>query len=414
MFRIPIGALNERRVRAALTITMVMVGAALVTSLNGMTAGFNKFLDNQLSALSGNVLIVTPSQALTISQMAKSFGSSQQEQPKITLNEATVTNIRRIAGVNSAVPYIAGTAKVRGGGQEQTVPIMGLDQTKLASLWPKTTYESGSPLTSADSLGIVLGHDIAHPAGQAGPFATLHQSVTVEVSVTEVQGQTERVVTRSRSFQVKGIMDGGNAITDGRIFVSLPAANTLLQKGGVYSGIYVVTKDVDENDRVESEIRRVYGNNIGISSPRSISSSIHTVLSVFNTFVSSIAGVSVLVGGVGIITTLYTSVMERTKEIGLLKALGFSGREVLLVFLLESAIIGALGGTIGLIVGSMGAQFMAGSAPYGGGAFKFSAVLLPKDLALTWLLSVSVSCVAGLYPSWRASKMSPVVALRKE
>jgi putative ABC transport system permease protein len=134
----------------------------------------------------------------------------------------------------------------------------------------------------------------------------------------------------------------------------------------------------------------------------------------FMSFISAIAYVSMFVGAVGIVTTLYTSVMERTREIGLLKAIGYGRNSILLMFLAESAIIGILGGLLGLAFGGIGAYVLLRVMPFGGGAQSITPYFVPTDLFQTFLISAVLSIAAGLYPAWRGSKLSPIAALRKE
>lgn len=120
-----------------------------------------------------------------------------------------------------------------------------------------------------------------------------------------------------------------------------------------------------------------------------------------------------MVGAVGIVTTLYTSVNERIREIGTLKAIGMQNSSVLLMFLSEATIIGIIGATLGLAAGTGGGFLLtAGFGPRGD--IDISPVYKPQDLAMSWLLSVFLSMLAGVYPAWKASKLDPIVALRRE
>jgi putative ABC transport system permease protein len=182
----------------------------------------------------------------------------------------------------------------------------------------------------------------------------------------------------------------------------------------VYDTIYVITTSPDINDKVETSITKVYGKNIGVISPKAMASTIQEIMGTFLGFLSAIATVSMFVGAVGIITTLYTSVMERTREIGLLKAIGYTRETVLLMFLAESFTIGLLGGLLGLAFGIAGAYVLIQLLPFGEGAMRVTPSFLPTDLAQVFLLACALSVVAGIYPAWRASTLSPITALKKE
>jgi len=166
-------------------------------------------------------------------------------------------------------------------------------------------------------------------------------------------------------------------------------------------------------DEAESEIRSLYGNDIGITSAQFILKTIKEFISGITTFMLSIAVVALLVGAVGIITTLYTSVMERTREIGTMKAIGAQSRDVLSLFLSEAIMIGVIGATVGIVVG-IGGGFVLTAAMTGGEGPSMTAVFFPQDLAMIWFLSVGLSALAGFYPAVKASRMPPIVALRRE
>lgn len=135
----------------------------------------------------------------------------------------------------------------------------------------------------------------------------------------------------------------------------------------------------------------------------------------FSSFIVAIAAVALVVGAVGIVTTLYTSVMERIREIGTMKAIGALNRDILLVFLSEASIIGILGATLGIALGIGAGYLLVSVLAFGpGGGQDISPVYQPGDLAYVWGLSVGLSVLAGIYPAWKASKLEPIMALRRE
>ncbi len=401
------GALKERRLRSGLTVLMVIIGVALMTSISGLGGGMNNYINQQLGSLGADVLIVTPS--------ANTFGPEAQSGLQTKLTPQTVRTIERMHGVKYVVPSFTGGGTLKAGSESKTVSILGMDQSKVVYIAPKATFESGSFVSSADSGGIVLGYGIAHPSNLDKPFAITGQSVFIEFSTIENQGGVEKLVTKRKAFQVRGVLDElGSQQIDNVAFITLASANTLFGKNSVYDTIYVITNNSDENDKVEASITKFYGKNIGVISPKAIASTINEVLGTFIGFLSAIATVSMFVGAVGIITTLYTSVMERTREIGLLKALGSTRETVLLMFLTESFTIGLLGGALGLVFGIGGAYALIRVLPFGEGAMSVTPWFRPTDLAQAFLLACALSIAAGIYPAWRASKLSPITALKKE
>lgn len=402
------GALSERKVRSGLTILMVIIGATLITSIYGLTAGMQNFVSEQLNVLGANLLIVTPAPV-----MGPEFGGGAGG-PSVTLNEQTVRTMKSVAGIDEVVPFFSSGAKIIASGTSRQVTVDGIDQQNLRAIYPSLSLESGTLLQTADSVGIVLGNEVAHPSGRATPFAVLGQTVTLQFSFVEDTPTGQRAQTKTRAFQVKGILNAvGSAGLDSSAFIATSAANAFFGKGGHYTGIYILTRDPNLNDQVETAIKRIYANNIGVISPKTLAATIQQILGGITGFISSIAAISLLVGAVGIVTTLYTSVMERTREIGLLKALGFRNEVIMLIFLSESALIGVLGGFLGILGGIAGAQVLAQLFAFGPGA-TFKPVILLSDLGIVFGLSLLLSIAAGLYPAWRAARLDPIEALRKE
>jgi len=221
-------------------------------------------------------------------------------------------------------------------------------------------------------------------------------------------------IVKKKSFCVRGILDyigSGIIPIDKMAFISLSAANSFFERGGKYDGIYVITEDPAYNDKIMEVLKERY--NVAVLSPKSIIDTIRDVSNAVSFFILEVAAISLLVASVGIITTLWTSVLERVREIGILKSIGFRERDILLLFLFEAIIIGSVGGGIGLVFGIgltkvltlfVSSNFLSGVQP----------IFTLKAFVGTWVLCVVLSAIAGFYPSWRASRLDPVVALRYE
>jgi len=405
-------ALRERRARSVLTILMVVISAALMTALNGMNAGMENYFISQFSSLSPNVLVVIPG--------TKTGRFDITSSAKVTLNIHDVENIRKVEGVEEVIPLIQGVAVLRSGVRTLTVQIVGFDQSKIHYIYPTVELEEGSYVSPYDSTGIVLGAYVANPPGAERTFAWVGQVVTARYDYTTTNqfGQLERETVK-RSFIVRGVLKytgaPGFANVDRAALVSLQAANMLFRKGGHYDAILVVTKDPELNEQVEKRIVDMYSRNVAVISPKAIVQVIRGAMAGFSTFTVSIAAVSLVVAAVGIITTLFTSVLERTREIGLLKALGFRNWQVLLTFLSEALIVGLLGGSLGVAVGYAGAYLLLmRPVKFGLRPVTIQPFFNPVDLLLIWAFTLAVSLLAGFYPAWRASRLNPVEALRRE
>lgn len=398
-FSLAYEALKERRLRSTLTILMVVMGASLIIALDGTGNGFTNFIDSQFSTLGTNVLILQP--------RTSSF----------KMDKTAIDTISKIDGVSEVIAYIQQISTISSGGADQTAVVVGVDQSKLPLLFPTISLQSGAYVASSDSVGILLGSEVTHMDSASGPFANIGQ--TTKLKYQRYEGQ--KPIVSQRAFSVRGTLNTiGSSIVpvDQMVFISLSAADNFFERGGIYDGVYVVTESTGINSMVQSRIRTRYSSDITITSTQAIANVIANIKSGVYLFISIVAYVSLLVASVGIITTLHTSMMERIKEIGLLKAIGFSNTLVLTLFLNEAAIIGIVGGCIGIGSGIglsfVMSNFVGRSFRIGGTSVQIIPWFSPMTLFATWLLCVALSMVSGFYPAWRASRLDPVVALRQE
>jgi putative ABC transport system permease protein len=418
IFLLSFDALRERKVRSILTILMVVVGSSLMVALNGLGAGFGKFIDESFSMLAPNILFVTSAQQ-DQSAAAPFGGGGPPLAPKITLNTAVETRIHSLPFVSDVIPSYQGQLQLESSGKSLSTSVFSIDPSKLYVIAPTLEFEEGSAIRPNDPSAIYIADDIARPPGEDTPFAIIGQTMRATYSFVDENGKQQK---EDRSFVVRGIMKPtGNPTIDNAVVFNRETGNALMHKSGKYDALLVAAESSEFVKSVEEEIRKLYGNDIGVTSPEAILKTIREFTTGFSVFILGIALVALLVGAVGIITTLYTSVMERTKEIGTMKAIGAQNSTVLSLFMAEALIIGILGGTSGLLAGMAGGYVLIaglGSAegPEGdtSNSLNISPVFLPTDLATVWGISVGLSLIAGIYPAWKASRLSPIVALRRE
>jgi ABC-type antimicrobial peptide transport system permease subunit len=193
-----------------------------------------------------------------------------------------------------------------------------------------------------------------------------------------------------------------------------------------FSAIYVIVDSADNVATVQSEIQGAYGTDISVISAGSIASSISAITGQLTIFLGSIGAVSLFVAAIMVANTTYVAVIERTREIGILKALGFRRNQILAMFLSENILIGLIGGLLGTAAGYM-LSFVIGGGLFGGGrggfgagggasstSFASSPVFSPELILFSLFFPIVIAIVAGLYPAWKASKMNVINALKYE
>ena len=416
IFTLSFESIWDRKVQSILTILMVMVGSALLVAVNGIGAGFTEAFNKQFSNLAPNILFISNS------QQAPGGGGpgggiggagSPPPAPKITLNAAVVNRIESLPLVSDVIPNFRGSVTVQSSSESKTDAILSMDPQKLQIIAPTLEYTEGSTVQSSNPSSMIVAQDVASPAGDANPFLVLGRSAKVTFSfVDPISGKQEQ---ESKNFMVTGIMkETGNPTIDNGIVINLQAGNSLLQKSGKYDSLFVIAKTTNFVDTVEQEIRKLYGNNIGITTVKAILKTIQQFTAGISAFLTSIGIVALVVGAVGVITTLYTSVIERTREIGTLKAIGALNRHILFLFLVEALLIGVFGATIGLLAGiGFGYALSAMMASSGNGSSN-PPIYLADGMIRVWIISVGLSILAGVLPAIKASRLLPIAALRTQ
>jgi len=418
IFFLSFDALKDRKARSALTILMVVVGSALLVALNGMSAGQATFLNKQLNTLAPNIIFVSSGQ--------NGFRAGSSSTPTIVLNSQVVNRLKSLPFVQDVVPSYQGQLELNAQGNILNAQVLAMDPQKIYLIDPSLQLVSGSLIQSNNPSSMIVGDTIANPPGKSTPFVTIGQ--TVRATFTFVDSKTGKTEQESKSFVISGIIQPtGNNQIDNRVIINEPTGNSLFHKAGRYDQMVVAALSADYVATVQQEITGLYGNNIGVITPKAILQTRQRFQSGNSAFTVAIAFIALLVGAVGIITTLYTSVTERTKEIGTMKAIGAKSRFILTLFITEALFIGLIGSTFGILSGIGGAYVLtsgfAPNAPGQGGAgggvqgntatSHLNPIFVPGDLFNVWILSTILSLGAGLFPAWKASRLSPLEALRR-
>jgi putative ABC transport system permease protein len=409
VFILSFDALKERKVRSILTILMVMAGSSLLVAVNGFGAGFEVFFNNQFNNLAPNILFLSSVQQEQNGPPVGGTGTPAA--PKITLNAAVIERLSSLPFIEEVIPSYQADITLESQGESKNNAVLSIDPQKVFVIAPTLELVEGSTLRQNDPSGMVVAENVAIPPGETTPFITLGQSVRAKYSfVDDITGKSKEEL---KNFVVTGVMKStGNPTIDNSVIINTDAGNAFLQKSGKFDSLFVVSQSSEFVDIVEEEIRSLYGNDIGITTVKAILKTVQEFTGGIDAFLLSIAVISLIVGAVGIITTLYTSVIERIREIGTLKALGAQKSNILGLFLVEALIIGILGATLGLLSGIGGGYLLTRAGP--GNGPPLDPVYLPLDMINVWLISVGLSILAGLLPAWKASRVTPIEALRPQ
>jgi len=390
---------NLRRagIRTYLTLIGVIIGIAAIVSLLSVGQGLNVAVEEQFQSLGSNTIFIIPGAA----SMSGSSGTS------ISITQTDLSQIEGLKGVSDVIPIYAGSATIEYRNEKAGITIYAMDASK-ADAFSDTgfmTVSEGRELTSNDSGGILIGDTISKD---------LFSRALETRKIVLINGVEYKVVgilkKESQSF-------GGGPSSNTTVYMSLEAYKRIFTSELSPSIIFAKTFTRDDVEEAAEEVKDLledkYGEkSVSVYSSDQLLDSINSVLGIVTLFLVGIGGISLIVGGIGIMNAMITSVMERTKEIGLMKALGASNNRILMIFLLEASFIGAIGGAIGIVIG-FGLSILVSLV---GTAIGFSLVAyIGPEIAIGALIfSMFVGMISGILPAINAAKLDPVVALRYE
>ena len=380
MIKLSFFNLFRRKTRTALALLGIVIGVAAMTSMVSVVDGMYLEFSEVISQFQGVMVLEKDSMDQVFSQVDASFGSK----------------IESINGVNVAVPEIWHLpSEIDGdslgvGGMMTLSPIMvyGMDMDKYNKMrgggWI-VRIDRGSAITSNDKGQVVLGDKLAD-------------------DYDKFVGSTIKL--EGKKFRIKGIFEAESAMMEGIVVMNLSDAREIsgFDEDKV-SSFTVDLIDPAQDGKIASMINFRFGDDLEATTSSDLSEQFGDILGDFRLLVFLVAGISAVVAGIGIINTILMSVLERTREIGALKAVGWTNSNVMRMILYESIFIGIMGGVIGIILGIIVSHLFE------------SAVGLNTEVTI-WLIlqafmfALFVGLIAGIYPAIRAAKMNPAEAVR--
>ncbi len=419
VFSFAFGAVRLRKMRAGLTILGIVIGIAAIVALTSITTGLQVTITSELGE-------GFSSDTVTVS--TQSFGMFGGGTSDFTLLVNDTDTINEIEGVQTSAAIMSKSVMLNFGSTELPLSVTGVDYAAYASLYSSFVAEEGSiPATPAND-SVVIGSRITDPWDNG--------TVLAEVGDTILISWTHRVglemVEENYTAEVVAVLEeiGGFSMgpSDLGLYIPLSTAQSFFDTDEVSSiAVKLVSDDEELIETVTQAIEDEFDGLVNVISPTALIETMSSVFDIISLFLVGIAGISLLVAGIGIMNIMIVSLMERTREIGILKALGMKSRTVLGIFLTEALVVGLVGAVFGVVTGysmaiifsAFSGSFFGGGMP-GGGVGPSAALMTITPVLTTEIIlgamafGVLVAVVFALYPAWRASKLNPVDALRHE
>jgi putative ABC transport system permease protein len=425
VFSYSFSAIKLRKLRAGLTTLGVVIGIAAIVALLSITQGLQDTITKQLqTGLATDTLIVTLGRGFNTGGGGAIGGINSGF--KLLVNDTQT--IDKLENVETSIAIIQRVGNVTFGEAVRTTTIVGVDFTQYASIYSNTfVAESGDIPLNPKNEAVVVGKRVSDPWKNETILCSVNDSVEIVWTNATARPPRDETYVGNVTAVLKEIGGFGfGGPSDSSVYIPISQAQSFFGTDEC-DMIIVKLKNSDKTtiDSVSKAIADTFNDQVSAISSTAVLNILSNVFSIIGLFLGGIAAISLLVAGIGIMNIMIVSLMERTREIGILKALGMKSRTVLFVFLCESVIIGLIGAAVGIASGWVLANVVAVFFGRGGGIFMgnqaggtggmtITPVLTPTVFLGAFAFGVGISVIFALYPAWRASKLKPVEALRYE
>jgi putative ABC transport system permease protein len=401
LLKVAINALKRNKMRSFLTMLGIIIGVASVITMLAIGQGSKKSIQDQIASMGSNMLFVMPGN-MRMGGVQQGSSSSQR---------LTVADIKAIKTECDAI--VAVSPEVRSSGQA----VSG------SSNWPTTIYGGSEQYLEIRSWNVVSGRNFTDTEAEGSAKVCLvGRTVADELFGEGIDPTGETIRFKNIPFKIIGVLSekGQNSFGQDQDDVIIAPYTTVQKRilAQTYiQSIQMSARSAEESDLAQSQVEEVLrrthrlredeNNDFEIRSQEELATTMTSVTEILTILLGAIAGISLLVGGIGIMNIMYVSVTERTREIGLRMSVGGRSVDILLQFLIESILLSVFGGLIGIILGF--------------GASSIVEALTSWPISVMWgsvILAFAVCTVIGVffgwYPARRASELDPIEALRFE
>lgn len=399
LFSLALDSISHRKLRSFLTMLGIFIGVASVVALIALGQGLSDSINGEFQKIGVDKLTVTPGGS-AISAM---YASSK-------LTERDFAAVKRVNGVESAGFMITRSMLVQHGDKKTFAMVSGIptasDEAGPVEEFMGIEVEKGRNLNTNDKYKALIGARLA-----------TENVFGHELKLNDV------VVINNTEFRIVGILKKvGNPTVDGSFLIPGDAAKEVMGTSEYSRFVLKLSSGIvpsELRDDVEKALRQSRGvtkktQDFQVSTSEQLLESFNTIFGVVQAIIIGIAAISLVVGAVGIMNTMYTAVLERTKEIGIMKAVGAKNSEILILFLIESGLLGLVGGIIGVILGYLMGKIAEVIANQVLGTDLLKLYFPPELIVGALAFSFIIGALSGMVPARQASHLRPVDALRYE